>query len=299
MTGHHVLHYDDAEELRAALADRPAGAFVVLACRPEHNALLPDALRLPRPAVHHRPVAVLAALRRLLRHPARPLGAPIWVLAEPEVGTTRADLARAAAFEAARPVTLAGEPMTTIAAYPRAETPAGVFDPPQLDAPVPEPDAAPVLCLPASHDRQDIVGIRARLSMSLAGLPTLVRTDFVAAVNEVLTNAYVHGTPPVDVAVWVTRGRVECRVTDRGPGFRDPLAGYRPAPGGTRSGNGLWLARQASDELTAWAGPDGFTVRLTTAVAPGLALQTQGALARAEVAAARVRFRQFGNRRPR
>ncbi|WP_433605134.1 ATP-binding protein [Dactylosporangium sp. CA-139114] len=299
MTGHHVLRYDDADELRAALADRPDGAFVVLACRPEHHALLPDGLRLPRPAVHHRPAAVLAALRRLPRHPARPLGAPIWLLAEPDVGATRADLARAAAFEAARPVTLAGEPMTTITAYPRAETPARVFAPPMPDAPVPVPDAAAALRLPPSHDRRDIVGIRARLSASLADLPILVRTDFIAAVNEVLTNAYVHGAPPVDVAVWVTRGRVECRVTDRGPGFRDPLTGYRPGPGGTRSGTGLWLARQACDEVTAWPGLDGFTVRLATAVAPGPALQTQGALARAEVAAARVRLRQSGHRRPR
>ncbi|MEU7873042.1 hypothetical protein [Dactylosporangium sp. NPDC049140] len=68
---HAALLYDDADDLRAAFADRADGELVVLACRPEHNRLLavacPGALLQPRPETFRRPVAALAAVRRLLR----------------------------------------------------------------------------------------------------------------------------------------------------------------------------------------------------------------------------------------
>ncbi|WP_426513884.1 ATP-binding protein [Dactylosporangium sp. McL0621] len=302
---HAVLLYDDADELRAAVADRADGELVVLACRPEHNRLLaaacPGALLQPRPETFRRPVAVLAAVRRLLRHPDRRPGAPVRYVAEPDHGTTAGDWARAATYDAACDVALAGEPMTTVSAYPRAGTPAEVLSgrvhtTPDGDAPRPDPGVPPVRLLSGSRDRYDIGPVRARAAEALAGLPTLIRTDFVAALNEVLTNAYLHGRPPVDVTVWLTADRVEGRVTDRGPGFDDPLAGYRPGSGGTRTGSGLWLARQACDDVDAWPAPEGFTVRLATAIAPELARQTYGAIARAEVAQARVDFRQVRSR---
>jgi hypothetical protein len=63
---------------------------------------------------------------------------------------------------------------------------------------------------------------------------------------------------------------VLCAVTDQGPGFDDPLAGYAPLDTRhlDRGGAGLWLARQCCDRLDMSTDPDGFTVRLSIAI-PG------------------------------
>ena len=66
------------------------------------------------------------------------------------------------------------------------------------------------------------------------------------------------------IRLWSTARQTVCTVTDAGPGFDDPLAGYLPAHGGdmSRGGMGLWLARQLCDQVTLARTPDGFTVRL-------------------------------------
>ncbi len=98
-----------------------------------------------------------------------------------------------------------------------------------------------------------------------------VLEDFLIAMDEMTSNAVRHGQPPVDVRLWISSDRVVCTITDRGPGWGDPFAGYGPAHGEDLShgGMGLWLARQLFDHVDISAGTNDMTVRLTTRIRRG------------------------------
>lgn len=95
--------------------------------------------------------------------------------------------------------------------------------------------------------------------------------NLVLAVNEVVTNAIVHGHPPVRLRGWGVPARVAVIVSDAGPGPADPLAGLRPAsPEREHGGFGLWVAHQLCPEIAMVTSEDGFTVRLGAgSVEPG------------------------------
>ncbi|BCJ47159.1 hypothetical protein GCM10010168_72520 [Actinoplanes ianthinogenes] len=335
---HHGLLYDGSDDLYArvltALTEAREAELVVLACQPHHSQTLQKAvadtlphleppLIQPRPEIHSRPAVVLAAQRRLVEKQRR----RVWYINEPDHGTTPDCWTRAACYEAACTISLARYPLSTICAYPATGTPGTVIgavaqahprlitatgttanptfcEPAALMTtlaphdPVPEPSRPPELHLTGASTLHDIHPVRHRLTTALAGLPTLIRTDFVAAVNEALTNAVLHGAPPITVTLWIAREQVECRVTDSGPGFTDPFAGYLSEPDADRTRTGLWLARQACDDLTMWHAAGRFTVRLATTTAPERVLRTHGAVARAEAARARVNHthRRIGSR---
>lgn len=88
------------------------------------------------------------------------------------------------------------------------------------------------------------------------------REDLMLAVTEVLTNALVHGEPPVRLGIWAEPGRVVASVHDSGPGLADPLAGLQAQPRALGEGGlGLWIAHQVcTDVALDWS--DGFTIRL-------------------------------------
>lgn len=87
--------------------------------------------------------------------------------------------------------------------------------------------------------------------------------DLLIGVNEVLTNAIVHGRGPVIVRSWGTRGRVVAAIRDAGEGPEDPFAGLLPlAPGVREDGLGLWITHQLCAETSLSITDDGFTVRL-------------------------------------
>ena len=94
--------------------------------------------------------------------------------------------------------------------------------------------------------------------------------DLVIGVSEAVSNALLHGRPPVTVRIWTAPGRIVVRVHDTGPGPADPLAGLTPAsarPGFL--GSGLWLIH-ILDLGAAFIRPgSGFTLRLRTAP-PGM-----------------------------
>ncbi|WP_433223320.1 ATP-binding protein [Dactylosporangium sp. CS-047395] len=242
------------------------------------------------------------------------LGGPVVAVLEPEPGTKDEDWARAARFEAALDLTVPGSGLTAVCTYParipepllgyvlathpflltragRALNP-GHVDPAGLlgdlgpHRPTAAPPGEPRLHLDGSSTLRDLEPIRRRVVAALDDVATLVRTDFVAAVNEILTNAFLHGRPPVELTLWAGEGAVECRITDRGDGRPDPTAGYRPRPSPTRAGAGLWLARQACDDLDMWRTDDGLTVRAATAT--DRPRQHAGAIARAETARSRA-----------
>ncbi|WP_306208480.1 ATP-binding protein [Actinoplanes sp. RD1] len=319
MTGpaaHVALIYHDIDDLLAQVAAvRHAPGPVVLACREEHRAPLTTVLggdlpgTVDRLDAYTRPAAAVAAYHRL--GDSSP-GAV--VIGETEHGDDRAAWARAAHFEAALDLTLPGSGITVVCAYPMSTPalllaavrrshpqrltvagpvteaqhadPGAVLRELAADRPPPVPAVEPRLQIAGSASIADLGGIRRRLTDCLGDIATLVRTDFVAAVNELLTNSYRHGAPPVGLTLWVTPETVECRVTDRGPGGPAPDAGYRPRPDARRTGIGLWLARQACDDIGMWRTGETFTVRAATAnTRPRL---HSGALARAETAHTRA-----------
>lgn len=96
-----------------------------------------------------------------------------------------------------------------------------------------------------------------------AGLSPVAASDLVTAVNEVATNALVHGGGSARVRVWRAPAGVACEIVDPGPGFDDPFAGFIPPEGRTAGGMGLWLARQLCDTLEVRREGEGFVVRLT------------------------------------
>jgi anti-sigma regulatory factor (Ser/Thr protein kinase) len=122
----------------------------------------------------------------------------------------------------------------------------------------------------AVDDVADPIALRHAVAAELAAVrgPREVVEDFLLAVDEVTSNAIRHGAPPVGLELWTSADRLVCTVTDAGPGPDDPFAGYGPAHGDdlSRGGMGVWLARQLCDHVDIGSGPDGVTVRLTTAL---------------------------------
>ncbi|MEE6257438.1 ATP-binding protein [Plantactinospora sonchi] len=93
--------------------------------------------------------------------------------------------------------------------------------------------------------------------------------DFVAAVNEVMTNAIRHGGGRGELRLWET-DQLMCEVRDHGTGF--PAARYLervepPTPSPT-GGMGLWIAQRTSDGMTVDSGPGGTTVRISAQLRP-------------------------------
>ena len=125
----------------------------------------------------------------------------------------------------------------------------------------------------SAPDVTDFIGLRHAVATELAGVPADagVVEDFLLAVDEMASNAVRHGLPPVSLRLWTGADRIVCTITDGGPGWDDPFAGYGPAHGTdlSRGGMGLWLARQLCDHVDITGGehhPGGDTVsvRLTT-----------------------------------
>jgi anti-sigma regulatory factor (Ser/Thr protein kinase) len=115
-------------------------------------------------------------------------------------------------------------------------------------------------------DLTEVHGLRAgvRRAATSSGLPPDSVDQYVLAVNEIATNALMHGRPPVRIRLWSIPGRLLCTVSDTGPGVQDPFAGYRAVGRQqlARGGLGLAIARQSCDHLDFKTLPDGFTVRL-------------------------------------
>lgn len=122
----------------------------------------------------------------------------------------------------------------------------------------------------ASEHLTDVLATMDTALQSYAGLlfpadPALIEVDdYVLAVNAVLANAVRHGTEPVALRMWVDHDHVVTTVTDSGSGFDDPFRGFSTASasGVAHQHEGLWLARQFTDDLSFRHDADGFTVRL-------------------------------------
>jgi anti-sigma regulatory factor (Ser/Thr protein kinase) len=85
--------------------------------------------------------------------------------------------------------------------------------------------------------------------------------DFVLAVNEIVTNAVVHGGGHGRLRLWSHDGHLWCEVTDEGPGLPPGwMSDMRPPAGFDFRGRGLWLTRMLCEHITIVSGPRGTSV---------------------------------------
>jgi anti-sigma regulatory factor (Ser/Thr protein kinase) len=82
------------------------------------------------------------------------------------------------------------------------------------------------------------------------------------AVSETVSNARVHGRPPVVVRGWAGPDRVVITVADQGPGPADALVGLAPVAPDARDGRGLWIVQQLCPDVALVRAEGTFTVRL-------------------------------------
>jgi len=300
---HEALYYGADEELMAAAvpflrAGLANGERAVLVCTDRKAALLSEALgdarvdRLPHADVYTRTPTAIAAYQRLMERELAAGTTRVRLVGEVAFGTRELEWTEWSRFEAVCNVALDRYPLWSVCAYDTARLPgqvleAGARTHPHLrtattrrandrylepadflrrsapTGPFPIEAGAPVF---AVQEPTDLLALRAGLLATLhrSGLPERTATDLVFAASELTTNALRHGLPPVQVRLWSTTDHSVCTVTDAGPGFDDPLAGYVPAHSGDLShgGMGLWLARQLCDQVTMARTPDGFAVRL-------------------------------------
>lgn len=119
----------------------------------------------------------------------------------------------------------------------------------------------PILVLGFTGDKITAVRRAVTRQAADAGLTGDQLHDFVLAVNEIVTNAVVHGGGGGELRMWDYGQFLGCEVTDGGPGgVLD--APTEPSPEGGR--HGLRLARLLVDRLEVLESAGGTAVRLMT-----------------------------------
>jgi anti-sigma regulatory factor (Ser/Thr protein kinase) len=81
------------------------------------------------------------------------------------------------------------------------------------------------------------------------------------AVNEIATNAVIHGGGPGTLRVWSERGSVVCEVSDPGQ-LIDPLAGRIPPAPDSEHGRGLLMVNLLCDLVRMYTHDASTTIRL-------------------------------------
>lgn len=112
-------------------------------------------------------------------------------------------------------------------------------------------------------DDSDLVVVRRavrRFALG-AGLSPARTDDLLLALNELVTNTFVHAGGHGVVRVWLDVDTIVCEVQDAGH-IADPLAGRRLPPAGAEGGRGLWLVNQLSDLLQLRSSAAGTTSRV-------------------------------------
>jgi anti-sigma regulatory factor (Ser/Thr protein kinase) len=82
-----------------------------------------------------------------------------------------------------------------------------------------------------------------------SGLSGSRADELALAVNEIASNAVVHGRLPATLRIWDGKDRFICEVTDAGDGINDALAGQLTPPPTGIGGRGIWLARMLCDAV--------------------------------------------------
>ncbi len=119
-----------------------------------------------------------------------------------------------------------------------------------------------------SFGLQDLTGVRRTLWSFArdAGMAAWRADELVLAVNEITTNAVIHGRPPTTARVWHADDEIVVEVADAGDGIRDALAGQLTPSATDLGGRGLWLTRLLCDAVDVrTAEGSAVTIHATTA----------------------------------
>jgi anti-sigma regulatory factor (Ser/Thr protein kinase) len=115
--------------------------------------------------------------------------------------------------------------------------------------------------LPLDADMEEF-SARLRRETATLQVPKARAESLLLAAGEVFDNARTHGCGARSQRLGRVAGLTVWELSDNGPGFDDPLAGYLPPRHDDASGRGLWIARQLVHDVEFLASPRGFTVRL-------------------------------------
>ena len=118
---------------------------------------------------------------------------------------------------------------------------------------------------------QDLPAVRRAIELFAgeAGLVPARTEELVLAVNEITTNAVIHGRPPATVRVWGAEDEIVVEVGDAGDGIRNVLAGQLAPPDNAVGGRGLWLTRLLCDSVEVGCDKDGCSVTMRVAPSSG------------------------------
>lgn len=268
-----ALHERNAEVVRTALADTPGVTFA--------------------PFAYTRPARAVRALLNLFEAHAAGDGGRLRIVGEvhdPDPATWEPW----ARYEAAVNRLYAGFAVQALCAYNTTTTPEGVLadvarthhritsadgghwpsdsyeSPEAFLTARPEPPADPLERTPPTLELVDPTPAAARRAIAgIASRHTFLRSErldeFTYGLSEAVTNAHLHGRPPVRLRLWVSGDRLHAAVTDAGAGPTDPFAGLRPGSprDGGGGGLGLWVTHQLCSQVTHAYHRGGFTIRLT------------------------------------
>ena len=132
-----------------------------------------------------------------------------------------------------------------------------------MDRPVDGPDHLPVVATMRVYGADDLARARRLLADTAAGLGLGADRieQFAIAVNEVATNALVHGSGNGTITITGNDLAITVEVRDHGAGLSATPGTDLPHPTDI-GGRGLWLARQLCDHLDIDSSTSGTTVRL-------------------------------------
>src|SRR3954452_617499 len=82
-----------------------------------------------------------------------------------------------------------------------------------------------------------------------SGLSGSRADELALAVNEIASNAVVHGRLPATLRIWEGEGILTCEGRDAGVGRQEVLLGQVTPPAGGDRGRGIWLARMLCDAV--------------------------------------------------
>jgi anti-sigma regulatory factor (Ser/Thr protein kinase) len=157
--------------------------------------------------------------------------------------------------ERTHPVIVTGDGRRASTAYAAPQTVVADFNRPLAD-----PATTPATFI---FDADDLPAVRRFVAdhAGRAGLAGNRIADLEVAVNEVATNAVIHGGGPGTLRVWAERGGVICEVSDPGQ-LIDPLAGRIPPGPDSEHGRGLLLVNYLCDLVRVYTDRTSTTVRL-------------------------------------
>lgn len=300
---HDALVYDTDDRFVEVLAPfvangLKAGEHAYVVTRLANADLLRDALGADAHQVqfvdavdwYRHPARTIAGYHRTIRS-ARAAGARrIRVVGEVEFGETKAEHAAWIRYESIINAVFAPEPAWVICPYDARRLPAGIVEsarithdhetvgpeerehsdwyisPDRFVSALPIEMRGEVLADIELHtDLRPVRALAGRLARRI-GLSRTRTVDLTLLMNELASNAVVHGQPPAHLWACHDDGALIVEVRDAGGTPFDPVAGFHP-PGRGGTGVGLWLCRQLADRLEITTDPLGTTARARMTVA--------------------------------